>query len=392
MNKKDNCHQFMCFIVLLISTLLFFSTNAISQTRVRSNINIPDIPGYFTLKCDFHIHTVFSDGEVWPTVRVEEAWREGLDAFSITDHIEYTPHEEDLKVDFNRSYQLALPYAKDLNLMLIRGGEITRKMPPGHINVIFLKDVSVLDKEDYKEAIKLSVEQGAFVFWNHPGWKGQQPDGVSRWYKEHTELFEKSHVHGIEIVNEKEYYPLVHQWCLDKKLTMIGNSDIHDPITMEYNVYNGEHRAMTIVFARERTIESIKEALFQRRTAVYWENKLIGEQRFLEPVFKNSVEILNSKLTIKGKGGAYLQIRNKSDIPFELELSEKKQLKALRIPEKIVLHGNKTVLFRVRGNSKQTTGTQTFSIPYEVKNLLIEPENGLPVTLTFEVSFIQEKE
>ena len=30
-------------------------------------INIPDIPGHITLKCDFHTHTVFSDGNVWPT-------------------------------------------------------------------------------------------------------------------------------------------------------------------------------------------------------------------------------------------------------------------------------------------------------------------------------------
>lgn len=47
---------------------------------MRNEIRIPDLKGYRTLKCDFHIHTVFSDGTVWPTVRVEEAYREGLDA------------------------------------------------------------------------------------------------------------------------------------------------------------------------------------------------------------------------------------------------------------------------------------------------------------------------
>ena len=57
-------------------------------TRARTPVNIPDIPGYVTLKCDFHIHTVFSDGLVWPTVRTEEAWRQGLDAIAITDHNE----------------------------------------------------------------------------------------------------------------------------------------------------------------------------------------------------------------------------------------------------------------------------------------------------------------
>ena len=57
-------------------------------TRARTPVNLPDIPGYVTLKCDFHIHTVFSDGLVWPTVRVEEAWRQGLDGIAMTDHLE----------------------------------------------------------------------------------------------------------------------------------------------------------------------------------------------------------------------------------------------------------------------------------------------------------------
>lgn len=39
----------------------------------RHEIRMPDIMGYTTLKCDLHMHTVFSDGLVWPTVRVDEA-------------------------------------------------------------------------------------------------------------------------------------------------------------------------------------------------------------------------------------------------------------------------------------------------------------------------------
>ena len=30
----------------------------------RDALPVPDLPGYRTLKCDFHTHTVFSDGEV----------------------------------------------------------------------------------------------------------------------------------------------------------------------------------------------------------------------------------------------------------------------------------------------------------------------------------------
>ena len=71
--------------------------------RVRTPVQLPNPPGWITLKCDFHLHTVFSDGLVWPTVRVEEAWRHGLDAIAITDHIEYQRFREDINTNRNRA-------------------------------------------------------------------------------------------------------------------------------------------------------------------------------------------------------------------------------------------------------------------------------------------------
>ena len=43
-------------------------------------ITFPDVEGYEILVLDPHTHSVFSDGHVWPRVRVEEALRDGLDA------------------------------------------------------------------------------------------------------------------------------------------------------------------------------------------------------------------------------------------------------------------------------------------------------------------------
>ena len=73
------------------------------KAQVRNEIHVPDPEGYRTLKCDFHIHTVFSDGLVWPTVRVDEAYREGLDAIALTEHLEYRPHRQDIIASHNRS-------------------------------------------------------------------------------------------------------------------------------------------------------------------------------------------------------------------------------------------------------------------------------------------------
>ena len=75
-------------LFLFVSVVCFSQT--VTETRTNSPIfEIPDIPGYYTMKCDFHMHTVFSDGKVWPDIRVNEAIAEGLDAISITDHVEH---------------------------------------------------------------------------------------------------------------------------------------------------------------------------------------------------------------------------------------------------------------------------------------------------------------
>lgn len=106
------------------------------QAQVRNEIVIPQVGEYQTLKCDFHIHTVYSDGLVWPTVRVDEAYREGLDCIALTEHLEYRPHK-DIKAGHGRSWEVAQKSAKANDILLIRGSEITRPMAPGHFNAIF---------------------------------------------------------------------------------------------------------------------------------------------------------------------------------------------------------------------------------------------------------------
>ena len=44
------------------------------RIKARHEICLPQIDDYQLLKCDFHIHTIFSDGIVWPSLRVQEAW------------------------------------------------------------------------------------------------------------------------------------------------------------------------------------------------------------------------------------------------------------------------------------------------------------------------------
>ena len=372
----------------VFAAVLFLSLTGLvgAQTRYRKAVRIPDIPGYKTLKCDFHIHTVFSDGSVWPDIRSEEAWREGLNAIAITDHIEYQPHQEDLPTNHDRSFEIAKPHGDRLHILVIKGSEITKSMPPGHLNAIFLENVAAVEQEDWRNAVKAAIDQGGFVFWNHPGWEGQQPDRVARWYPEHTELVEAGMLHGIEVVNAREYYPEAHRWCLDKKLTMLSNSDIHNPLNLDYKARQGDHRPLTLVFAREYTAEAIKEALFERRTAVYSGELLIGEEPYLRPIFEQSITVKNPAITVRGRGRAYVQIENTSDITYRL-LRVTGPL-AIRVPDEVHLEANATAILEVRGLVDDLRDTRQIDVRYVVENLKTAPDTGMPVTINLEVTFV----
>jgi len=349
--------------------------------QARGKIVIPDLKGYVTLKCDFHMHTMFSDGTVWPTVRVDEAYREGLDAISITEHLERRRYLQDLErltnlsikdISHQASYEIALPYAKERDIILIRGSEITRDMPPGHHNAIFLNNSDELIKTDYMDAFRASKAQNAFIFWNHPGWTSQQPD-TTLWWIEHTRLLEQGMMHGIEVANGFDYYPEAHRWCLEKNLTMLGNFDIHPPMP---NLGSGRHRTMTLVFAKERTEEAIHEALKERRTAVYLNEYIIGEEKYLKELFENALEI---NVTKTGST-AEIRLRNRSDLTFNLkQTNHESKLVYFRNTslETVTIAPQRTLTISVRLNDGITSGDVNFS----VENFLVEPEKGMKYTI-----------
>jgi len=370
-------------VVLCVAPGQVFSHEPV--TRARAEIRLPDLPGLLTLKCDFHIHTVFSDGLVWPTVRAEEAWREGLDAIAITDHIEYQPHKADVSTNHNRAYDIAKPAGDSLEVMVIRGSEITRRMPPGHLNAIFLTNSTLLATSNWFDAVAAAHAQGAFIFWNHPGWEAQTTNGLVLWYPEHTQLWERGMLHGIEVVNGRSYYPEAHRWAVEKNLAMISNSDIHAPLNMDYHVHDGDLRPVTLVFATERTPAAIKKALFARQTAVYAMNRLIGDEKFLRPLFERSVRLNKPQYEIRGRGRALAQVANDSSMDFTLERTG--EIPELILPKKVVLPAMKTVLLEMRASTNVVKGTRRIKLPYQVSNVLVGPAQPLQDALTVEIKF-----
>lgn len=348
-----------------IATLVLLPCMGAAAKEIRHEIHFPNLPGFQTLKCDLHMHTVFSDGAVWPTVRVNEAWRQGLDVISITDHIEYQPHNNDLPTNHGRGHDLAVNNAEVHNLLLARGAEITRETPPGHFNAVFLADVAKLNTPEFLDAIKAANQQEAFVFWNHQGWQGEEK---GRWLEIHTTMFDGKMFQGMEICNGESYYPTAHKWCMEKNLTMLGNSDIHKPDLLQKSTAT-EHRTMTLVFARERTLEAVKEAVLAGRTAVWFNDKLIGHSEYLEALFAGAVQVMQPILR-SGKT-VWLQIHNSCDANIKLVR------RGGNGPNKVVFPAQATTLVRI----DLATPDTPLDLRYTATNFLVAPETGLPVVI-----------
>lgn len=253
--------------------------------------------GSFVLAADLHTHSVFSDGQVWPSIRVEEAHRDGLDVLAVTEHLEHQPKKADIPhPDRNRSFQVAVESLVSQGfqgLLVINGAEITRNQPHGHINAIFLNDANKLLVDDPRAAVEAANAQGAFVFLNHPNWIPQAPDGIARLSDFHKELIRDGLLHGVEVANGTLDGHSEHalQIALEHNLTVLGTSDIHGLVDWTHNAGHGGHRPMTLILARDKSEEGMKSALRERRTVAWHNDDLLGQAENVRAIVASCLTI-----------------------------------------------------------------------------------------------------
>jgi hypothetical protein len=369
---------------LLIACLLLLAAAPLpGQFLHRRSLRLPDLPGYHTLRCDFHVHTVFSDGEVWPESRVREAWAEGLDAFAFTDHIEWLPHRADVDSGYNRAWQISRSLAEAMGLIVFNGAEITREMPLGHVNAIGLQDAAALNVRDSLRALGLASQQEAFLIYNHPY-------DSSAWTPLHEQLRQQGLIGGIEVVNENVYYPYAHRWCLEKKLALIGTSDTHYPLALLYETSGVPYRPMTLVFAKTRDEAGILEALRARRTAILYKNTFIGHEAHLRPQADSSLRAQPRffiDLASDYWEGYYL-IENRSDIPFTIRVLDSPAM--IEVDKEMQIPAGKTAALWVSLRygadiPKPEPRRYPFRLRCEISNMLIAPGKALPFELPMEL-------
>jgi hypothetical protein len=134
----------------------------------------------------------------------------------------------------------------------------------------------------------------------------------------HKKLINEGLLNGIEVVNEHTYSDEALQIALDNDLTMIGTSDIHGLIDWDYKVHKGGHRPVTLVFAKDKTSEGIKEGLVNRRTVVNTNNLLVGRTEYLIPLLEASITV--QKAEYQGDSQVlYVTLKNHTNIEFTLK-------------------------------------------------------------------------
>lgn len=310
------------------------------RTVQRSEFTVPAIDGYTAFKADLHTHTIFSDGHLSMESRIREAWKDGLDVMAVTEHLEYRPHEKNLvkymeggyiakgtkakansfvsknepakgeiQVNLNFPVELATQIAKDYDMTIIPGIEITRK-PGGlytHLNALFTKDNNAIYDPDPVQSARNAKAQGALIMHNHPGWyrTDMKPSKFDK------QVYKEGLIDGIEIMNGIEFYPEAIERSKKHNLFMSANTDAHHPTAERYAEY-GEARNMTIIFAKDKSLASLREAIEARRTLACSFGVLAGDEALLRKVVEASLTV--RQISNDAKGRKRIIVTNNSSI------------------------------------------------------------------------------
>jgi hypothetical protein len=370
----------------LILVLVIFFVNINYTQNKKTFFESPE--DIYYISSDLHIHTVFSDGAVWPTIRVDEAIRDSIDLISLTEHLEYQSHLTDIPhTNRNRSFQIAGGYVQNRPLAVVHGTEITKPMPPGHFNAIFIKDANkFFDKNkeplEFIKGIKEANDQEAFVFWNHPMWEANRSDGIVKLDPIHQEIIDKKLLHGIEVVNFDTFSEEAMQIAIDNDLTMMGTSDVHILIAWDFNIEKESfHRPITFIMSNNRTIKSIRDALFNGDTFIWYRDLIIGKSNNLKQVIDNNLEVISKGYSYRDRKVEILQIelKNKSVAPINLnytgEYTFHNDYKFINLEPK----SSKTIYVKTKKIK------QTVDLEFEILNYVVGPKTNLKTIKTINI-------
>jgi len=169
------------------------------------------------------------------------------------------------------------------------------------------------------------------------------------------------------VANWGEWYPEAFRWCLDYNLAMLGNSDVHETEQIYEKKARITRRPATLVFARERSEAAIREALDSARTAVWFNDMVLGPEKLLRPLAAAAIAV-KGPFFVDGEGTRYYSVGNVTDLPLSLTDSASGEQLDLLPRSSVVTKAAKEVKAR----------------SFTVKNFLVGPSDTLAVRLPFD--------
>lgn len=300
----------------------------VGYTRIkRYEVILPNVNGYTPYKADLHIHSTLSDGVVNIKGRMEEAWNDGLDIIAATDHLSIrpiadkvgqpTPESAKIKrgTKPTKAVESATNIADDFGLLVIPGVELTGEGAiHGHYNALFIKDINTVYDYDPIQNIRNARQQGALIMHNHPGWRHSTLEKTEF----EKQVYAENLIDGIEVMNGLFFYPRSFETAKKHDLFITSNTDIHATTAQTYRE-NGMLRNMTIIFAKELSLNSIREGLEAHRTLAYSYGTIGGDESLLKDFFKAAIETKRLSENKKSKTQRVM-LTNKSSFPYTLRI------------------------------------------------------------------------
>ena len=322
-------------IAILIALSLICSM-ALADTPVRQLGAFPKVGRYYVLRGDFHMHTKHSDGKLTPQERVLEAWRLGYDVMAITDHGKLVAYDE------------AKAGADALGIVLVRGMEtgvagkehmVALGMSADHTprNPHQWAETTGQKTVYYRDEMLAIEKTGGLLILAHPhvGYREPFDWGV-----------EAGIIRGIELKNgvvgkgwnttESHgtwWYPHAVDNAMEHNLAIIASTDAHGAKNSGADV--------TLVFARQRSADSVVEAIRQARTIAWFDGMLWGREKLLTDLMN---EVIKVRRTADNQ---YLRIENRSPLDLKASIQPNGG-----VPSAVELPPNSEVLMPATGDFK----------------------------------------
>lgn len=279
--------------------------------------DFPPAGPYQVLRCDFHTHTVISDGRLTARERVEESKRLGYDVIAITDH------------GSTLAYRSAKAAGDELGVLVLRGLESGVQGKEHYVILGVDGTYRPRDSHRWSEA-----EGGQTVFYREEMDQVRRHGGLIIWAHPHVGLREptlwgiqEGIIRGVELKNDvvgegwnttkshgTDWYPDAFQWALEHDLAVLACTDAH-----------GARRsdpAVTLVLASGRTERDVMDAIRDRRTIAWFDGMLWGRRDTLEQLAGAMVQgkLSGGSLMLKNLGPVALRgvVEGRDGPSFEL--------------------------------------------------------------------------